>query len=96
MGRDNQPEPLSFGSYPLNGNVPIHGEPNLKGFFFSGDRSYHDSYEPEWAAVENTPAAVHPGASCGACQRGIPQDKKTWVIHNFLSINRCLMGLLGH
>jgi len=32
MGGDNQLKPLSFGSHPF-GDVPIHGEPNLKGFF---------------------------------------------------------------
>jgi len=38
--------------------VPIHGEPNLKGFFFSADRTFHDSSEPAWAAGEETLAEV--------------------------------------
>ena len=39
MGSDEQLKPSSFGSHlrRTSENVPIHGEPNLEGFFFGSD-----------------------------------------------------------
>jgi len=51
-GRDN-PEAHKLWFFPRKG-VPSHEEPNLMGFSISGDRTFHDSREPAWAAGERT------------------------------------------
>ena len=61
MGSDKQLKPSSFGSHPFSGDVPIHGEPSLEGFFISAsDRTSRDSRVPAWAAGEKTLAEVSP------------------------------------
>jgi hypothetical protein len=59
VAAETKPKPISFGSHP-KGNVPLHGEPNLMGFSIYGDRTFHDSREPAWAAGERTLVEVSP------------------------------------